>query len=314
MGRYDPYALISDMRGGLAGLGAAFVPPAVIPNPSKSEKNAREFMRIWIAWAAAREVTLREWASAIDSLISNKSATCAEIAKYNDAAIAHYVTEVEMGLRFILGGVSQKDLPTPFFPLVFASSTRIEDITGFADWPTGRVTIKYTLPCGTNGVFPDFAAMRVFGDPRDVSGAKTPPGQQQLGFLAALPAWAIVSLAAIVFGGTFLIVNAFRDWTSTQQTREEAKLRDQEAEQNKRRAEFQGNCVERSIAKLEGKMSAADFLRIRAECLEEANKVFPQLTRAPSETTLGTSILLGGLGIAAVVASIAFFKSQKHES
>lgn len=308
MRQYNPYSLISDMRGLGAGE-ARFVAPAVIPNPSKSESSAREFMRIWIAWAADRELLLRDWAGDIDSLIANKAATCEALREYNDAAIAHYVEEVKMGQRFILGGVKESDLPPPFFPLVFASSTRIKSIDfEFIDWPTGRVTIEYDLPCGTNGQFPDFAAMRSFGDPRDVSGALTPPGGAQLG-LAQLPVWAIVALTTIVVGGTLLLVNMFRDWTRTQQLEVEKQLRSQDAAQDKERASANARCVDLAVAKFPD-MTPEELSRIRAECVLEANKLFPPL-RAISSSSLGTSILLGGLGVAAVVGSVAYFKRRK---
>lgn len=314
--RYDVFPLVSDLKGRFA-LGE-FTPPKFIPDPRKSDISARIFIEIWIAWAADREQKIREWATTIDNLIATKSATCAAIREYNDAAIALYVREVEMGERFILGGISRSDLPPPFFPLVFASSTRTKSINfKLLDWPTGRLTIEYDLPCppvdpfGPNPdprlVFPDFSKLRVFGDPRDVASVKTPSG---LGALQAV-GWAAVVLGAALGATAVLSIReAFRGVNNTELAEINGEIVDKNFDADFNRANENRDCVDDSLRKLGRELTVSELLSIRTECARIADGLFPRAETIAEPKSFGFALLLGGVGIAAIVGSIAYFRRE----
>lgn len=317
---YSPYPTMSDMNGMFAlGTGAVrFVPPRRIPDPRTSDKSAREFMAIWIAWASAREQTLSDWAMHIDNLISNSAASCQSIVEYNAAAIAHFHVETDMAVRFIKAGLEVGDsaaegLAVPLFPALYGSQIDVRDVPG----APGRVSIHPILPAcgrGTSG-FPDFSRLRIFGPPAGIEGSKTPHGTG-LGVVPAI-GWAAVALTVAIFGGTALLMHiAFKGMSDRELFDADRAMRGQGLENRASRAGTNDSCVQDALdaAKAAGKtLSLEENLNLRRECAAWALAIHPDLEHLKPPSGLGRGLLLGGLGIAAVIGAFAYFKGQKQE-
>lgn len=314
---YSPYPILTNMNDALQ-LGQGedarkFVPPASFPDPRASDEDAKKFLEIWGKWAAARERTIGEWASDLDDLVKLQSATCEEIQRYNEAALRHWAEEVAMAHRLILAGANPDDIPMPVVPAVFASELK------FIERGVGDFSIIHKLPCKRDrfgrftSKFPDFSKLRVFGKQEQIASAFTPSGGQLAG-LIALPVWAVVVITGIVAG---TIVLSFRElrkaFTAEEVQSMKIDMLRLETESDAARSAFQLKCMETSIAALPGQPSVEQMAAIRAACIEDAIKVHPVRKGQKIDTgSLGKGLLLGGLGIGAIVASVAYFRHKKR--
>jgi hypothetical protein len=291
-----------------------FVPPPKFPNPLASDEDARQFLKIWGAWAAARERTIGQWASDLDDLIKLQSATCEELDRYNEAALRHWAEEVAMAHRLISAGANPDDIPMPVVPAVFASELK------FVERGVGDFSILHKLPCKRDRLgrfvskFPDFSRLRVFGKQEQIASAFTPSGGQLAGFFA-LPVWAVLVITGVVAGTIIVSMKEFRRaLTGEDVARMQVEMLRAEMEGDAARSKFQLKCMETSIAALPGDPTAEQIATIRAGCIEDAIKVHPVRKGQEIQAgSIGKGILLGGLGIAAVIGSFAYFRSRQQK-
>lgn len=313
---FSPYANLATMSGLALGAGEGrFVPPASIPDPRTSDANAEKFLRIFGEWAAAREITISQWASDIDDLLKLRAVTCAELQRYNDAAIAHFTVEVNMARKLILAGADPDVVVPPPIPALFGSDIK------FSEKPGELIGINVSIPCRRSrsgrllSVFPDFDKMRVFGKQVQIAGSFTQSGGQ----LAGLPVLAItwagrIILAAVIGGAVFLSLREFRKLiTGEEVAKLEADMFRADVENDADRGAFALKCMTSSLEALGPNPSQEAISRVRAECIEDATKVFPPKERPDLRAGgLAKGILLSGLGVAAVIGSIAFFRSRQE--
>jgi hypothetical protein len=316
---YNPYSLISDMRG-LGADASSFVAPAVIPNPRAGKVSAEKWLLLWGEWAAAREVVLRDWASVLDELVALKAATCADLAAYNQAALTHWAKEVVVSVKMIKAGAKVSEVPKPPLPAIFAAEVRV------VDQGEGAFSIQHRLPCARDSrgkftaTFPDFAQLRVFGKESLVAGGATPRGgEAQLGlFLAAGAPWAAEVFTTIIVsaiaGATiaFSIDRLIDGFTGEEIKKINADMKRGSEEAGLARSKAQLQCVTVTIAATGGAaLSVDDLEKIRAGCARESLAVSPIVEIPKEGIGFGTSILLGGLGVAVVIGAVAVLRSQR---
>ena len=319
MRRYSPYPLITDMMGRTA-LGAGegrFVPPARIPDPRLSDENAKKFLEVFGEWASAREITISEWASDIDDLLKLKAVTCDELQRYNNAAIRHFTTEVNMARKLILAGADPDVIVPPPIPALFGSDIKFTETTN------ELIGINVSIPCKRSrsgrllSVFPEFDKMRVFGKPSQLAGSFTQSGGQLAGLPLVIVTWAGRIILAAVIGGA--VVLSFRElrklFTNEEVAKIDAEIFRADVENDAERGEFALNCMTSSLDALGPNPSSEAVATVRAQCIENASKVFPPKKRPDLRAGgLGSALFMTGLGIAAVVGSIAFFRSRQNDS
>lgn len=315
---YSPYAVISSMRG--QGLGQALGQNEFLSqqiktflatvDPLSSDEAMKGYLAVWGQWAAARERTLEEWASTIDELVANKAATCLAIATYNKAAVIHWVEEVDMASKFIAAGASKSQVPVPPFPILFATTTRfVQKNTAFGPL---QVPIPF-VGCKRGDVFPDFSKLRILGPPGSVAGSLTKQGQE-LG-LFGLPAWAAIVVVGVIAGGIVLSFRELRKLITREEiAKQKVEMLKTEVESDAARDSFQQSCMDKGRAAIGRELTFEENDRLVAQCLEVALKVNPlRKGQKIAESGLGMGLLLGGLGIAAVVGSFAYFRRQQQE-
>lgn len=313
---YSPYPLISSLRSAPAGLG--FVAPAAIPDPRTSDAAMKRFLEVWGEWAEARERTITKWGSDIDDLIKLKAATCDGIARYNKAALLHWAREVSMAVRLIKAGASQDQIPMPLFPVIFAAEMRFLE-----KGPEGRPLILHRLPCRKDkrgrfiDTFPDFSQLRIFGPPEALREAFTPPGTEQFSgfFLAALPWAGRIIIAGILAGAVVFSLRELRlGYTQEEVEKEKGEILRTEVESDAARAATEKECLAQSIAAVGRPVTPDEMDKIISQCLDLSLKVHPlRKGQKIGGTSLGLGLLLGGLGIAAVIGSFAYFRRQQQK-
>ena len=306
---FSPHPVIADLRSPALG----FVAPVAIPDPRRGRAAAQRFLKLWASWAGARERTLQAWASDLDDLISLRSATCAELSRYNKAALLHWAEEVVMSVKIIKAGASADEVPQPPLPALFAAEVKV------VDRGEGRFSILTRLPCKRDAagrfidVFPDFSKLAVWGRPQQVEGASTPRGgQAQLG---ALPALAWVVIAGLLAGAVAFSVDRFvAGWTNEDQTRATKEMQGVAAEQGRERAKFQLNCLREALEAVGPGVTPEQFDKIQAQCIDAAERLIPiPEPKFFPERSIGMGLLLGGLGVAVVVGSFAYFRRQQQK-
>lgn len=312
---YNAHPILTNMNGAMSESGRRFVPPEMFPDPRASDAATVEFLKVWGDWAAARERTIGDWASDLDDLIKLQAATCVEIDLYNKAALKHWAEEVAMAHRLILAGASPDDIPMPVTPAIFASEVK------FVERGVGDFSIIHKIPCKRDrrgrliSKFPDFSKLRVFGKPEQVASAFTKSGGELAGFFA-LPVWAILVITGVVAGTIVLSISELRKAiTGEDVERLKVEMLRLETESDAARSEFQLHCMQTSIEALPGTPTMEKIAAIRAACIEDAIKVHPSREGQAIETpSLGKGLLLGGLGVAAAMVSISYFRSRQQKS
>lgn len=312
---YSPYPLISSLRGQSLGQDEAFQPRRVAKflaevDPRSSDEAMKGYLAVWGQWAAARERTIAKWGSTIDDLIKLKAATCDELRRYNKAALLHWAREVQMAVRLIEAGAAKDQVPMPLFPVVFAAEMRFIE-----KGPQGRPLILHRLPCKKGDRFPDFSKLRIFGPPDQVEEAFTRPGQEQLSGFFALPVWAIVVISGLIAG---TIVLSFRElrlgYTGEEVEKEKGEILRTEVESDAARAETEKECLAKSLAAIGRPVTPDEMSKIIDQCLNLALKVHPlRKGQKIGGASLGLGLLLGGLGIAAVIGSFTYFRRQQQK-
>lgn len=317
---FSPYPVIADLRGDLG-----FVAPAKIPDPRKSKANAERFFALWGEWAADREVVLAEWAATLDKLVKLKAATCVDLQSYNREALLHWSKQVVMSVKLIEAGAPDDEVPQPPLPALLAENVRV------IDKGNGSFSIQTLLPCPRDSKgnftskFPDFSKLRLFGTRDQVTGASTPSGgPPQLGFAAvaariAAP-WAARVFSRIIIaaiGGAtiaFTVDRLMSGFRNEEVERMKVDMKRGSEEAGRDRSKFQLNCVELTVKSIGRDLTPDEVERIRLQCVDEALKVNPVVKGQEIGTGgIGMGILLGGLGIAAVLGSFAYFRRRQQE-
>lgn len=293
--------LLSVRKAGNTMRGAA----APLPDPRRGEADAREFLRVFGLWSDKREKTLSEWASNLDDLIKQKAATCAELHRYNQAAMQLFANQSMVRIKLVLAGADPKEVEAPPYPTLFAEEVRVSQPS------QGAFEIAYKLPCPAGATYPEFSRLKVWGPPLRTAGAATAslpfPTSTLAGPFGALPiliaTWAgRILLAGIIAWATVSVIEAFSTlWSDKEVTDIHRAILAEEAERDRDRAQFVNDCVQKS----DGSREAIDA------CQDAGQRTFPPREIQPNTGGAGRFVLLAGLAALAIFGGLAWYSRAK---
>lgn len=293
-----------------------WVPPPDMPrDPLASDAAMGRWLEVWAEWATAMHLVIATWAGDIDELVELKAVTCAELKEYNDSAIQLWRREAWMARKLILAGGDPDRIPMPPTPALFASNVKVfgASVGGTTVYPQELPDIRYTLPCLRSSRYPNFSELAVFGKKEQIAAAYTPSGGQ---LAVAFPIWAWIVLAAIGSGTLIVSLQLLRGmFTDDDIAETNQEMFRQVGEQNSLRVEMHSRCIRESLAAIGREPTATEHSEIRDRCAGWALKIVPPVKPPYASTSVGwgTYLLLGGLGIAAVIGSAAYFKGKKAD-